>query len=198
MCGCSLIAQLVERRTVNPQVPGSSPGRGATEYRSRGSGTKGLLRKAFVLCACRSNRRDRVAGAAPYCAARKRCLPFAGAAPRATARRAPAFLRRMRPRFVSAEVSASRRSSARRRTRATAASALGPAGRRPRGYKLYRSAITRPSVVSMTLPATCFGSGTRRRFHFNPMSPCLQQERQPAVGTRDAMRSGDQHPRKFR
>ena len=27
--GCSLIAQLVERRTVNPQVPGSSPGRGA-------------------------------------------------------------------------------------------------------------------------------------------------------------------------
>ena len=25
----SLIAQLVERRTVNPQVPGSSPGRGA-------------------------------------------------------------------------------------------------------------------------------------------------------------------------
>ena len=26
---CSLIAQLVERRTVNPQVPGSSPGRGA-------------------------------------------------------------------------------------------------------------------------------------------------------------------------
>ena len=26
----SLIAQLVERRTVNPQVPGSSPGRGAT------------------------------------------------------------------------------------------------------------------------------------------------------------------------
>jgi hypothetical protein len=27
-----LIAQLVERRTVNPQVPGSSPGRGATEF----------------------------------------------------------------------------------------------------------------------------------------------------------------------
>jgi hypothetical protein len=27
----SLIAQLVERRTVNPQVPGSSPGRGAKE-----------------------------------------------------------------------------------------------------------------------------------------------------------------------
>jgi hypothetical protein len=33
---CSLIAQLVERRTVNPQVPGSSPGRGATNI-------KGLL-----------------------------------------------------------------------------------------------------------------------------------------------------------
>ena len=29
----SLIAQPVERRTVNPQVPGSSPGRGATEYK---------------------------------------------------------------------------------------------------------------------------------------------------------------------
>ena len=29
VCLCSLIAQLVERRTVNPQVPGSSPGRGA-------------------------------------------------------------------------------------------------------------------------------------------------------------------------
>src|SRR5437867_2202354 len=29
MEGCSPIAQLVERRTVNPQVPGSSPGRGA-------------------------------------------------------------------------------------------------------------------------------------------------------------------------
>ena len=29
---CSPIAQSVERRTVNPQVPGSSPGRGATEY----------------------------------------------------------------------------------------------------------------------------------------------------------------------
>ena len=28
----SLIAQPVERRTVNPQVPGSSPGRGAKEY----------------------------------------------------------------------------------------------------------------------------------------------------------------------
>ena len=27
----SLIAQSVERRTVNPQVPGSSPGRGAKE-----------------------------------------------------------------------------------------------------------------------------------------------------------------------
>ena len=48
----SLIAQLVERRTVNPQVPGSSPGRGATEFISaRVSGhfsfeqnvTRGLL-----------------------------------------------------------------------------------------------------------------------------------------------------------
>ena len=29
--GNSLIAQLVERRTVNPQVPGSSPGRGAKQ-----------------------------------------------------------------------------------------------------------------------------------------------------------------------
>ena len=28
----SLIAQPVERRTVNPQVPGSSPGRGAKEF----------------------------------------------------------------------------------------------------------------------------------------------------------------------
>ena len=31
---CSLIAQSVERRTVNPQVPGSSPGRGAKKYKS--------------------------------------------------------------------------------------------------------------------------------------------------------------------
>ena len=30
----SLIAQSVERRTVNPQVPGSSPGRGA-KYKKR-------------------------------------------------------------------------------------------------------------------------------------------------------------------
>jgi hypothetical protein len=29
----SLIAQSVERRTVNPQVPGSSPGRGATDFK---------------------------------------------------------------------------------------------------------------------------------------------------------------------
>ena len=29
MIDYSLIAQSVERRTVNPQVPGSSPGRGA-------------------------------------------------------------------------------------------------------------------------------------------------------------------------
>jgi hypothetical protein len=32
MCANSLIAQSVERRTVNPQVPGSSPGRGAIEF----------------------------------------------------------------------------------------------------------------------------------------------------------------------
>ena len=30
----SLIAQLVERRTVNPQVPGSSPGRGARLHKA--------------------------------------------------------------------------------------------------------------------------------------------------------------------
>ena len=32
----SLIAQSVERRTVNPQVPGSSPGRGANIYKDFG------------------------------------------------------------------------------------------------------------------------------------------------------------------
>src|SRR5689334_19663137 len=32
----SPIAQSVERRTVNPQVPGSSPGRGATQFKTAG------------------------------------------------------------------------------------------------------------------------------------------------------------------
>ena len=45
----SLIAQLVERRTVNPQVPGSSPGRGAKLHAARSdAGRFFLLRNSSL------------------------------------------------------------------------------------------------------------------------------------------------------
>jgi hypothetical protein len=44
----SLIAQLVERRTVNPQVPGSSPGRGAKRIKQKAQPTRlGFLFSEF-------------------------------------------------------------------------------------------------------------------------------------------------------
>jgi hypothetical protein len=53
----SLIAQLVERRTVNPQVPGSSPGRGARTH----EGPQPANVAAFFLCT--ASRRGRLRAA---------------------------------------------------------------------------------------------------------------------------------------
>ena len=45
----SLIAQLVERRTVNPQVPGSSPGRGARYTKGCSDAALFYLLREFVI-----------------------------------------------------------------------------------------------------------------------------------------------------
>ena len=50
---CSPIAQLVERRTVNPQVPGSSPGRGATSRAARSDAGRLHLLLKFRLCSAK-------------------------------------------------------------------------------------------------------------------------------------------------
>ncbi len=118
--GYSLIAQLVERRTVNPQVPGSSPGRGAKTIQS----DQGLAAMQGLFC-CR-----RCIGSLPYPGLQCSCWPVQDSCRLPIGNKLRPKMRRAVERRIDAHLSRSRQTSGRVPSRAQRSSTgVGATGR---------------------------------------------------------------------